>query len=140
MIDFLVIGGGVVATLPSITSPPVAQTVTVGSSVTFSATASGTPSPTYQWQKGGVAIAGATGSSLTLSNVQTTDAGSYSVVATNSAGSATASATLTVNQLAQTITFGALPAVSYTTAPITLTATASSTLPVRGHFKHPNRT
>jgi hypothetical protein len=125
-----VITGGVVATLPSITSPPVTQTVTVGSSVTFTASASGTPSPTYQWEKGGVAISGATTPSLALSNVQTTDAGSYTVVATNSAGSATATATLTVNQLAQTITFGPLPAVSYTTAPIALTAAASSALPV----------
>jgi hypothetical protein len=85
-------------TAPSITTQPQSQTVTVGSNVTFSAAASGTPAPTYQWSKGGTAIAGATGASLTLSNVQTADAGNYSVTATNSVGAATSNvASLTVN-------------------------------------------
>ncbi len=36
---------------PSIASQPVAQTVNVGSSAVFSASASGVPSPTFQWQR-----------------------------------------------------------------------------------------
>lgn len=83
---------------PTIAAQPQSQTVTTGSNVTFSVTASGTPAPTYQWSKGGVAIAGATGTSLSLTNVQAGDAGSYTVTVTNSAGSVTSTtATLTVN-------------------------------------------
>ncbi|WP_161554634.1 immunoglobulin domain-containing protein [Ereboglobus luteus] len=45
------------------------------------------PIPTYQWYKDGVAIAGATESALTISSVTRTDAGRYSVQATNPMGS-----------------------------------------------------
>jgi len=77
---------------PTFTVQPVAQTVTVGTGVTFSVTATGTPTPTLQWRKDGVAIAGATASSLTLNAVSASSAGSYSVVATNSAGTVTSTA------------------------------------------------
>jgi hypothetical protein len=83
---------------PTLTTQPVSQTVTGGQAVTLSVTASGTPAPTYQWRKNGVNIAGATGATLTLTNVQSSDAGNYSVVITNAAGSVTSNAiTLTVN-------------------------------------------
>ena len=77
---------------PTFSAQPAAQNVIAGTTVTLSATATGTPAPTYQWQKGGTAIAGATGATLTLSNVQPSDAGTYTVVATNSAGSVTSTA------------------------------------------------
>lgn len=87
-------------TTPSITTQPVSQTVNVGANVTFSVTATGSPAPTYQWKKDDVDIASATSSSLTLNNVQTTAAGTYKVVVTNSAGSVTSNgAVLTVNQV-----------------------------------------
>jgi M6 family metalloprotease-like protein len=57
-----------------------AQTVASGATATFSVTASGNTGLTYQWRKDGVAIAGATGSTLSLTNVATTAAGSYDVV------------------------------------------------------------
>jgi hypothetical protein len=99
------ISGGVSAIAPSITTQPSGQTVTAGTSVSFSVAASGTPSPTYQWQKNGADLAGATSTTLSLSNVQSSDAGSYTAVATNSAGSATSSvATLTVNAAPPTTT------------------------------------
>ena len=86
------------ATAPSFTTQPQSQTAAAGGSVTFTVAVSGNPAPTLQWQKGSTALSGQTGTSLTLSNVQTADAGSYSAVATNSAGTATSSsATLTVN-------------------------------------------
>jgi uncharacterized protein YegP (UPF0339 family) len=77
------------ATAPSISTAPVSQTALVGASVTFTASASASPAATYQWEKNGNSIAGATSASLTLTNVQLSDAGSYTVVATNSAGSVT---------------------------------------------------
>ena len=54
---------------PAITTHPASQTVTTGSPVTFNVTASGTPPLTYQWQRNGANIAGATSSSYTLAAV-----------------------------------------------------------------------
>ncbi len=77
--------------VPSILAQPASQSVTTGSNVTFTVTASGAAPLSYQWRLGEVAIDGATNSSLTLSNVQPTDAGSYSVVVTNGFGASTSS-------------------------------------------------
>jgi hypothetical protein len=79
-------------TAPTFTTQPAAQTVNAGTTVTLTAGASGTPAPTYQWQKGGTAIAGATNSTLILTNVQPSDSGTYTVVATNGSGSVTSTA------------------------------------------------
>ena len=81
---------------PSITIPPQNATVASGSAATFSVTATGTQPLSYQWQFGGTNLAGATMSSFTKTNVQPTDAGTYTVVITNVAGSVTTSATLQV--------------------------------------------
>jgi alpha-tubulin suppressor-like RCC1 family protein len=51
-------------------------------------TATGTPTPTFQWRKNGAPISGATGASFSIASVQTTDAGSFDCVATNTAGAA----------------------------------------------------
>jgi hypothetical protein len=84
------------AVSPFITSPPSDQTVTVGSAATFRATAIGTPAPTLQWQKDGVDLFGATTSTLTLATTTTADSGRYTIVATNTSGTSSASATLVV--------------------------------------------
>lgn len=84
-------------TAPTITTHPAAQTVTVGSRVTFSVVASGSAPFSYVWRRNGVALAGATQSSYVIAAATTADAGNYSVVVSNSAGSATSnSAALTV--------------------------------------------
>lgn len=72
---------------PDITAQPVSQTVAAGRSVTFTATVSGTPVPFYQWRKNGLSIPGAINSSYTIASAATPDAGSYTLVATNSSGS-----------------------------------------------------
>ncbi|MDP3198035.1 LamG-like jellyroll fold domain-containing protein, partial [Tabrizicola sp.] len=88
-------GAAVVA--PQITTQPASQTVNVGASVTFTAAASGSPAPTFQWRKNGTNLAGATNAALTLPAVTAADAASYTLVATNAAGAATSNAaTLTV--------------------------------------------
>ncbi len=74
-----------------------AATVATGSSVTISVTANGTAPFTYQWNKNSFAISGATAASYAISSAQFSDAGSYTVVVSNSAGSTTSDvATLTV--------------------------------------------
>ena len=70
----------------AITIQPVSQTVPAGYPVAFTASASGSPAPRFQWQKGGVAISGATGSSYRIASVGAGDAGNYTVVVTNAAG------------------------------------------------------
>lgn len=67
----------------TITQHPQSQTVVLGSTVSFSVTASGSGPLTYQWKKNGADIAGATNSTLTLSNVQYADAAGYSVLVSN---------------------------------------------------------
>jgi hypothetical protein len=66
---------------------------------TFSVTASGTAPLSYQWQKGGVDISGATLASYITPAATTQDnAAQFRVVVSNSVGTATSSvATLTVN-------------------------------------------
>ncbi len=83
---------------PTIITQPTNQTVLVGSNVTFSVTATGTVPLRYQWRRDATAIPGATNSTLILTNVQLSQAGSYSVVVSNAFGVVTSqTATLTVN-------------------------------------------
>ena len=85
---------------PSITAGPASQEAAVGESVSFTATASGAPAPAYQWQFNGVNLPGATGAILQLTNLQASQSGSYRVVASNFAGTATSDpAALTVHEL-----------------------------------------
>ncbi len=71
---------------PTITAEPQSQTVTRGSSATFSVSASGS-SLQYQWFRNAQPISGATGSSYTITNAQTSDQGTYHVVVSNECGS-----------------------------------------------------
>ena len=84
---------------PSITAQPASQTINAGQTVTFSVTATGTAPLSYQWQKNSAAIAGATSSSYTTPAEAASDSGAqFSVVVSNSAGTATSNAAiLTVN-------------------------------------------
>ena len=111
----------VVNTPPAFTTQPVSQTVTAGGSVTFIAAANGTPTPTFQWKKGGVNITGATSASYTIASTVTGDAGSYTVVATNSVNAVASNiATLTVN--------AATSAPAFTTQPVSQTVTAGGSV------------
>jgi alpha-tubulin suppressor-like RCC1 family protein len=74
---------------PAITTQPSSSTVISGGAASFSVVASGTSPFAYQWKKDGSSISGATSSTYTIASTQTTDAGSYTVVVTNSAGSVT---------------------------------------------------
>jgi hypothetical protein len=82
---------------PSIITQPAGLAVNAGATAAFSVTAAGTTPLSYQWRYNGTNIAGATGTALTLSNVQSAQAGSYAVRVTNTFGSVISSnALLTV--------------------------------------------
>ncbi len=119
------------ATRAHFLTQPTNRTVSVTSNATFSVTGAGNAPLGYQWRLNGANLNNATNASLTLSNVQTNQAGNYSVVITNGYGGETSSVVaLTVNRLVQNISFGALAAKQVGAAPFNLTATASSGLAV----------
>jgi len=78
--------------MPNLTTQPQSQAVSSGGTVSFTVAASGTAPLSYQWRKDevnlsdGGNVSGAATPLLTLSNVQSTDAGSYDVVVSNAAG------------------------------------------------------
>jgi len=75
---------------PIINTQPESVTVSEGQDATFTVLAGGTQPLSYQWQRGGVDIAGATNSSYTLTGVGIADDDSeFQVVITNSVGSIT---------------------------------------------------
>lgn len=72
---------------PWFTNQPVSVTNNAGTSATFTAAALGTTNLYYQWFKNGTnPLAGQTNTSLTLANVQTSDAGGYSLMVSNITG------------------------------------------------------
>ena len=76
---------------PAITSQPQDQYVAAGGTASFTITAGGAATLAYQWYKDGTALAGKTTAALSVTSAQTTNAGRYWVVVTNSLGSATSS-------------------------------------------------
>ena len=112
---------------PAITVGPVSATVSQGNTAIFSVTATGSPTPTYQWLKNSVNISGATNATLALANVQPADAASYSVVVTNSVGSVVGTATLTVNVVPAFTTQPAASTTAFVGQAISLTAVATGT-------------
>lgn len=83
-----------VNTKPAFTTQPTSVVTAAGGNVTFTVAATGNPAPTLQWYLNGAPIAGATASTLTLSNVGTANAGVYTVRALNSVGATMSSGAL----------------------------------------------
>jgi hypothetical protein len=80
---------------PVITTQPQSQTVTAGNGATFNVAATGTSPLYYQWRKSGSTltdgdnISGANSNILTLTSLTPWDAGIYTVMVSNAAGSVT---------------------------------------------------
>jgi hypothetical protein len=101
---------GIIESAPVILTQPTSATISSGGNITFTASASGTPAPSYQWKKDGSLLAGATSSTYSISSATKSDAGIYTVVATNSVGSvASNAAALTVTA---TVTAATAPRLS----------------------------
>lgn len=133
---------------PVITTQPISQTVGVGQSASFVVIATGSAPLSYQWQKNGVSIAGATSTSYSTPAATTGDnAAKFSVVVSNSAGSVESNvATLTVTAAqgsgapqittqpaSQSVTAGQM-------ATFTVVATGSPTLTYQWQKNHANIT
>ena len=120
------------AVAPTIAPQPVDLTVTAGQAASFTVAAAGTAPLAYQWQRNGVAIAGATAATYTIAATVLGDSGAvFRAVVTNVAGSATSSnATLTVVAAAPVLTITQQPAntsvVAGTSASFSVAATCSS--------------
>jgi hypothetical protein len=91
-------------TPPTITTQPGNQAVTAGQTATFTAAATGSPTPTVQWQMSTAGsgtfsnVSGATSTTLSFTTALSQNGNQYLAVFTNSAGTApTTAATLTVN-------------------------------------------
>jgi len=124
---------------PAIATQPMAQSVTAGQAATLTVSATGGGTLAYQWRRGGIAIAGATAASYTIAATAVTDAGSYDVVVTNSAGSVTSAvATLAVTSASGAPAIMAQP-VSQSVAlgaSVTLTVSVSGSGTMRYQWRH----
>lgn len=66
----------------AISSAPAPRIVDAGSATSLTVAASGTPAPAVQWRRQGVALPGATGTTLAFSALEPADAGLYTAVLT----------------------------------------------------------
>ena len=121
---------------PMITGQPQGLTVVAGNQAILGVAATGASPLSYQWWFNSAALTGATNATLTLTNAQASQAGTYWVVVSDAAGSvSSANAVLTVNSPAmialqpqsQTVTAGA-------TALFTVVATGDGPLGYQWQF------
>lgn len=119
----------------AITTPPQAQAVAVGATVTFSVAASGSQPIRYQWRKNTNAINGATNSLFQLFNVTTNDIAYYSVAVSNALGGVVSTnallqvnvpASISEHPQSQTVGVG---------SPVTFRVVASGTAPLRYQWR-----
>lgn len=75
-----------VISAPSILSDPQGATNLAGSNITFSVSVAGTPPFFYQWRFNGSDIIGATNQTFTITGMQGSDSGTYSVIVSNVVG------------------------------------------------------
>jgi len=102
---YLVLPVGETTNKLTLTRVPRSATRPLGSSVTFSVTAKGTPPFSYQWRREGADLPGATTSSYTIPSLSVNEVGAYTVVVTDANCTAESSpAMLTVGPVPGTIT------------------------------------
>jgi len=130
----------------TISTQPSNASVLVGANANFTVAATGSGTLTYQWQKGGTAISGATSATNALSTVSTSDAGTYTCVVTSSLNGTTTTtttnaATLSVAAAAPVITTQPASTTVVVGSPATFTVVATGaasyqwyigTLPIQG--------
>jgi hypothetical protein len=104
------------AAAPMIIYYPRSLTVPAGTNASFSVAAVSTQPLGYQWSFNSTNLPGATNATLNISNVRSTDSGSYSVLITAAGGPSTSpSATLTVQVSTPSLTWANPPSITYGT-------------------------
>lgn len=115
----------------AINTQPASRTVPAGTNATFTVGASGLGTISYQWRFNQADLPGKTNASVTLTNVQSANAGDYDVVVTNVYSALTSSvATLTVLPVAPTITTQAVSRVASVGQTVSLVVAAKGTEPM----------
>jgi len=95
LLDYILFSSTPLAAAPVILTPPQSNSVALTGSTDFTVSASGYPTPAYQWFfQGTNAVAGGTAPALTLTNVQASQAGLYTVVVSNVYGAVTSTPAL----------------------------------------------
>ena len=126
---------------PAITAQPQSRTNNIGTSASFSVTATGTAPLRYQWRFNGANIGGATNSTYTIASVQTNNAGGYAVVVANNYGSVTSAvAVLTVTAVVAiappVITSQPKDQFPFGGQPASFSVTATGTAPLTYQWRH----
>lgn len=116
---------------PLFVEQPAPVSAYVGEPARLTGTVSGSAPLSYQWRRNGTPVAGATTATLTIDSLAAADAGTYELVAANAGGTASsAPAAVSVSPRPQLISFTLPAAFLPAGSSVSLTATASSGLPV----------
>ncbi len=118
---------------PVITTQPLSASLATGGSVSLNVTASGAPSPTFQWFFTNGPIPGATLPTLTFNPAQVTNSGTYFVVVTNTVGSVTSTVvtlTITNSTAPPAITTQPLNQTVFRSNNVTFAVSANGALPL----------
>lgn len=124
---------------PTITTPPVSQTVAISSTPTLTVTAVGPPTLTYQWYRipagstGGTAISGATAATYTVpaaNTIASNDQDGYYVIVSNSYGQATSQTAILAVGTGIQITKQPVTVYASAGGSATFSVTATSSLPL----------
>jgi hypothetical protein len=120
----------IIPTAPAITLQPQGQTNVVGSVVMLSVEATGTTPLHYQWRRNSANLAGKTNSILVFTNLQSGNAGNYTVVVTNVAGSLTSAVAVVRVVLVPSLTAQPASREVLRGFPVTFSVAASGTSPL----------
>jgi uncharacterized protein (TIGR02145 family) len=114
-----------VHTAPVITTQPKDSTVIKGNPVSFSVVATGNPAPSYQWKKDGNNV-GTNSNLYSISSVAVADAGTYTVVVSNTAGNVTSTPAQLYVQYKPIVIITSGPTIAYYDETVTLSVSVDA--------------
>ena len=114
---------------PEITLQPADQTNQAGDTVSFVAQASGSAPLSFQWRLNGTNLPGATSDTLTVQSIGVTNAGLYSIIASNLAGVAISSNAILIVHSAPVITAPPVSRIVNASVPVSFTVAALGDVP-----------